>query len=163
MMQVIFELENDINDVLIEFGMPEFSLLPDIEDAEDMVDRVIEGYHKEVRIQSIWGGIRNPAAVLQNKIRHELTNYDNVRDALTKALNLGLDETMFVDIREELVNMSYQMCAAIIEMLPDVITVTDKERGLIDITNKQLHKANDGYWYREFKQVSYEKKRINAA
>jgi len=62
-----------------------------------------------------------------------------------------------------LVNMSYQMCAAIIEMLPDVITVTDKERGLIDITNKQLHKANDGYWYREFKQVSYEKKRINAA
>jgi hypothetical protein len=162
-MQVTFQLENDINDVLQEFGIPEFNLLPEIEDTDDMITRVVNGYHKEVRIQSIWGGIRNPAAVLQNKIRHELTNYDEVRDALTDALDQGLDETMVIDIREELVNMSYQMCAAIIEMLPESITVTDNQRGLLRLTRKQLHKANDGYWYRESKQVHCEKQRVYAA
>ncbi len=162
-MQVTFELENDINDVLTEFGIPEFALLPEIESTEDMVNRIVYGYHKEVRIQSIWGGIRNPPAVLHNKIRHELTNYDEVRDALTEALEQGLDESLVMDIREELVNMSYQLCEAIIEMLPPTITVTDNDRGLIRITNKQLHKANDGYWYREIKQVSCEKRQVYAA
>ncbi len=163
MMLTTFKLENDINDVLREFSLPEFVLLRDIRDVNDMVDRVVAGYHKEVRIQAIWGGIRNPAGVLQNKIRHELTNYDQVRDALTDALNEGMDESLIIDIREELVNMSYQMVSAIIEMLPPVVEVRDSHRGLVQVTDKQLHKANDGYWYRENKQVSSEKRRVYAA
>lgn len=161
-MQISLELEGDINDVLKDFGIPEFTILSAIENLSDMVDRLIEGYHKEVRIQSIWGGIRNPASVLQNKIRHELTNYDVVRDALTEALRDGMDETLVVDIREELVNMSYQMCAAIIDMLPHTISVKDS-RGWIEISQQQLHRSNEGYWYRESRQVSQERNRLCVA
>lgn len=161
-MRAIFDLKSDINDVLWEFGLPEFHLLNKIKNVDDMVSRIVEGYHKEVRIQMVWGGIRNPAGVLQNKIRHELTNYDKVRDALTDALNNGMDRNLVIDIREELMNMAYQMVACIIGILPPVIEVKDSHRGLVQINRKQLHKANEGYMNRELKQLMIDKRKVHS-
>lgn len=156
-MKVTFRLKNDINDVLGEFGLPQFAILPDIYNVEDMVKRIVNGYHKEVRIQSVWGGIRNPAGVLQNKIRHELTNYDEVRDSLSIALKYGMDSDLVADIREELTEMSYELISIIIDMLPPSIQVNDDQRGITNISNKQLRKANDNYVNRELKQIQQEK------
>lgn len=156
-MKVTFRLKNDINDVLDEFGLPEFVILPDIQGVEDMIRKIVAGYHKEVRIQSIWGGIRNPASVLQNKIRHELTNYDKVRDSLSEALRDGMEFDLVSDIREELTKMSYELVLMIIDMLPPLIQVNDSQRGLVKITNKQLKQANDNYINRELRQIHQDK------
>lgn len=159
-MQISLELDNNINDVLEDFGMPEFGILPEINSISDMIDRLIDGYHKEVYIQSIWGGIRNPSAVLQNKIRHELTNYDEVRDALTRASNNGMDKTLVMDIREELLNMSYQLCEVIIDILPHTISVKDNNRGWIEISKQQLRRSNKNYWQKELNYIYQEKNRL---
>jgi hypothetical protein len=152
-MQVTTQLVYDINDVLSEFGLPEFQILPEITDVNDMVSRVVKGYKKEVRIQSIWGGIRNPPAVMQNKIRHDLTNYDEVRDALTQALREGVLDLEFVlDVREELVKMAHEICEWIINILPGVICVEK-----MAVSSKQLRKANDGYLSKESRHLQQEK------
>lgn len=153
MMQVTISLETDINDVLSYFGLPEFEILPQITDVNDMVSRVVKGYKKEIHIQSIWGGIRNPPAVMQNKIRHDLTNYDQVRDALTDAFNDGtLDYELVLDIREELVKMSHEMCQWIIDKLPGVIKVEK-----VVVSSRELHRANDVYLNKESRHLRQEK------
>lgn len=131
---------NEVNEVLEEFGLPQLALTVSFFDVNGMMDRVIAGYQKEIRIQSIWGGIRNPAAVLHNKIRHELTNYDKVRDALTEAFHNGMDVDLYYAIREELVSLFCLLCDQIIETLPAEIDVWDKSR-LVTIRGDKVRKA----------------------
>lgn len=49
---------------------------------ENWLAVLIDGYRKEIGIQARYGGIRHPQGTLHNKIRHLLTNYDDVRECL---------------------------------------------------------------------------------
>ena len=153
---------NEVNEVLEEFGLPQLALTVSFFDVNGMMDRVIAGYQKEIRIQSIWGGIRNPAAVLHNKIRHELTNYDKVRDALTEAFHNGMDVDLYYAIREELVSLFCLLCDQIIETLPAEIDVWDKSR-LVTIRGDKVRKANENYRRREITHIENERITCGAA
>lgn len=136
-----FLLKNCINETLIELGLPELKVFSKVKTINDMMSLIIKGYQKETKIQSLYGGIRYPAAVLQNKIRHDLTNYDVVRDAITLKYRSNTD--LVFALREELLKMAHELCGKIIDLLPNV-RISE-----ILITPLDLRRANDAYLNRE--------------
>src|SRR6185436_9697517 len=68
---------------------------------KDWLNRLRFAYLKEVEIQARWKkGIRNPAGIVHNKIRHELTNYDPVHDGLNSTGNSHLLAVVNAAMRE---------------------------------------------------------------
>jgi len=121
-----------------------------------MLDAVRRGYSKEVLIQSRYNGIRNPAGVLHNKIRHELTNDDKVRDAVTYALTCGLiDLYRACEIRSMLIEEMYTFVERVIERFPQVIRL----EGAI-VTRRQITLYNESWGVREIERVDAEETQV---
>lgn len=151
----------EVNRLLIEVGeesIPMLKLKPSIKDPSSMFHGILNGYAREVKIQSRYGGIRNPPAVAHNKIRHDLTNYDDIRDALTDGVRSGgLDRCRAADIRKQVADLFYELCKTIIAQLPPQFTIRGADAATI--THRDLLAANDSYMRRESQDIAAEKSR----
>jgi hypothetical protein len=135
------------------FSTPQLSLNQNASDPDAMVRIISAGYVKEIGIQARYGGIRNPAAVLHNKIRHDLTNYDAIRDSLTYQVRVGrMDECEALRIREQNVGKFKQMCESIIRQLPPSLEIRGNA-----ISQEDLLRANTIYERRELRDIADEK------
>jgi hypothetical protein len=143
---VIHRSLEDFNTLLREVGeesIPELQLR--VKDLGSMGAELLKHYQKEVRIQTPFGGIRQPAMVLCNKIRHEFTNYDQVRDAMTDAVrSRGMDECRELELRLKLTQKVSGFVQAIINSLKCPVSVP----GCI-VQMGELKRANDRYTQRE--------------
>ena len=107
-------------------------------------------YQKEVGIQARYGGIRNPAMVLCNKIRHEFTNYDRIRDALTDAVRSdGIDECRELEIRAQLTKNVSNLVVSIIDNISFPISVSGQA-----IQKNELVSANTRYTIKEMGNIT---------
>lgn len=146
---------SDINQFLIENleeSIINLTLNPDAKDQSSMVAILLRGYAKEIGIQSNYGGIRNPAVVLHNKIRHDLTNYDQLRDKLTyktKSRKISLCESF--QVRKELVLKFFNLGGTIISQLPKEIKVPSAV-----ILQRELLIVNTNYKNKELNFITQE-------
>jgi hypothetical protein len=123
--------------------------------ASNLSELLMKHYRKEVGIQSRFGGIRNPPFVLANKIRHEFTNYDEIRDFLSNMIkNRELTNCDALKYRLDLVNDVKVMCDNLISQLPSVIDLR-KESGPL-VTKSELTRANNNYSEREIRNINSE-------
>lgn len=144
---------NVILEAVGESAVPQLAMKSGANDLASMVRLLLMGYAKEVSIQSRYGGIRNPAAVLHNKIRHDLTNYDSIRDALTREVNRQrMDICDALKIREAVVAKFKDLGESIIDQLPEVIKVSDNE-----VSRRDLMAANANYERRELREIATDK------
>lgn len=110
---------------------------------------LMQAYLKEIKIQSNYGGIRNPPSVLQNKIRHELTNYDEIRDAITREVRSGnIDNCSALKIRQEVTEESFELVREIISKLPKFIKIHN-----IVVSQNELFKSNENYLNKELNYI----------
>lgn len=157
------EAHTEVNEVLDELGLPQLALTVGFYDVTSMIRRIVAGYRREIRIQSIHGGIRQPAVVLHNKIRHELTNYDDVRDALTQSHRSGvMDMSLVLDIRVELVNLFCKLCEHIIDSLPTEVEFSHKDEWIV-IPTDDVYDANRNYRKRELINIQNQRIECGAA
>ena len=116
-------LYTTVNDLLSAIGCRELQARK-TKSAQESLLYVINAYQKEEKIQARYGGIRIPGAVIQNKIRHVLTNYDMVRDDLTKALvENRIKPDVYYHIRKKLVIACYSLINHLITFFPDEIVI----------------------------------------
>jgi hypothetical protein len=150
-------MKTNYKEWLIERSVSEFNLIllevalriPELEVRHQNVNTIgaelLRHYNKEVQIQSRYGGIRNPAMVMCNKIRHELTNYDDVRDAMTDEVYDGyMDECEELQLRLKLIDKVNNVVASIIEAIPCPLEVPNCK-----IDKSMLQKSNNQYTIKE--------------
>lgn len=131
-----------------EDSVPELEMR--VKDIKQIGNELLRHYQKEVNIQRPYGGIRNPPMVLCNKIRHEFTNYDHIRDALTDAVRSGgLDKCRELELRLVLVRKVKDFVDAMINTLPGEINVSVQR-----VNREQLRQANTRYTQREVGDIS---------
>lgn len=100
-------------------------------------DIVVKNYGKEVAIQKRYGkGIKNPAAVVVNKIRHCCTDYDFLRTAMERR-EAGFQERM------EFLKTIASKVDEIIDLIGDV------EVGGVVIPIRKLKDSNKRYYENE--------------
>lgn len=134
-------------------AVPQLAMKAGVSDAASMVRILLVAYAKEIGIQSRHGGIRNPAVVVHNKIRHELTNYDTIRDALTREVNRGrMDICDALKVREQVVAKFKDLGESIISQLPETLKIHGNE-----IHREDLLAANANYERRELRDIAAEK------
>jgi hypothetical protein len=152
--RALYECNVFLNEALIKRDLFEKPKIPELVlkqgiPVDSIVDVLLQHYRKEVSIQSRYGGIRRPASVLVNKIRHEMTNYDTVRDAITKYRKEGLlSNCEEINIRIGLVGKVFNFVDAVISNIkgninvPGQSTVVKKEE-LIDSNRFYSNKEMD--------------------
>lgn len=137
--------------LLLEVGedsVPELQLRG-ISPGKDIRFALLAHYQKEVRIQRPYGGIRNPTMVLCNKIRHEFTNYDHVRDSLTDAVRSGgLEKCRELELRSIVTTKVKSLVDALINTIHAPLTA-----GLQEINKQMLEQANSQYTRRELGDI----------
>lgn len=140
----------ECNVILREVGeesVPELELK--VKDLKTIAPELLQHYAKEVRIQQPYGGIRNPAMVLCNKIRHEFTNYDRIRDALTDAVRSGgVDECRALELRIALTHKVSGFVQAIINSMPCPLQVPNCR-----VEKDMLRQANSKYTAKEIDSI----------
>lgn len=144
---LLYRILEECNKALIleagEESIPELEMR--IKDFKKMPSDLLLHYRKEENIQRPHGGIRNPPMVLCNKIRHEFTNYDHVRDSMTDAVRSGdMDRCRELELRIILTKKVKTLVDALINSLPNSIQVNSQI-----ISRNQLFQANDRYTFRE--------------
>ena len=119
----------------------------------DAHEELLRHYRKEVGIQKRYGGIRNPASVLTNKIRHEFTNYDEIRDELTSMSKQGyLDQCEEMEIRLELLSKVGELTENIIYRLPQKIDLSEFGGGVV--FRQELSRSNQNYFKKESRIIN---------
>jgi hypothetical protein len=141
-----------LNEALIKRNFLEKPKVPELilkSGVDNIVDVLLQHYRKEVSIQAPYGGIRRPASVLVNKIRHEMTNYDAVRDAITKYRREGmLSNCEEINIRIGLVDKVFNFVNAVINNIQGNINVPGqsavvKKHELVDSNKFYANKEMD--------------------
>lgn len=136
--------------MLLEVGedsIPELELR--LRDIKQIGADLLRHYQKEVAIQRPYGGIRNPPMVLCNKIRHEFTNYDHIRDSMTDAVRSGgLDKCRELELRLVLTKKVRDFVDALINSVPMTMNVSQQT-----VDQNQLRQANERYTRRELVDI----------
>jgi hypothetical protein len=154
------EAQNEVNEVLEEFGLPKLCLTIPIWNTDEILKLLKAAYKKEIEIQKPYGGIRKPSSVFHNKIRHTLTNYDEVRDALTEAANRNMDAELVLIIQEELIRLFSALCQKIISFLPKEIRMWDSGKK-VSITHARIKEANERYENKALALINKEKLQVS--
>jgi hypothetical protein len=116
---------------------------------KDIRFALLNHYQKEVNIQRPFGGIRNPPMVLCNKIRHEFTNYDHIRDSLTDAVRSGgLDKCRELELRSIVTNKVKSLVDALINNIHYPLRAGGQE-----IDKRMLEEANARYTRKELGDI----------
>jgi hypothetical protein len=138
------------NQLIVEVGedsIPELEIR--IKDLRQIGNELMLHYQKEVLIQQPYGGIRNPPMVLCNKMRHEFTNYDHIRDSMTDAVRSGdLDKCRELELRMILTKKVKDIVDALINVVPVKISVSKQT-----VERNQLRQANERYSVRELGDI----------
>lgn len=135
----------------VEQSLPELS----VKVSSNLPGKLLKHYRKEFDIQSKYGGIRNPAAVLTNKIRHEFTNYDQVRDALT-SLKDNLDSCEYYNILIKIVREVGFLVLVLINKIKCSLNT-----GTCIVDKDKMHLSNDLYVKKQLDELLVQKKLNN--
>lgn len=153
MKRVIRECNLLLNEIGIE-TLPQLSIKADL---NNLPGKLLKHYKKEIGIQSRYGGIRNPAVVLVNKIRHEFTNYDQVRDELTYLKNNGsIDDCVYFDTLSKIIEKVGVLVLVLIDKIKCPFDIN-----VCSVSKDKMHDANDFYIRKEISLLSSMRKSNN--
>ena len=142
------------NKLLMEVGEESIPVLAIKANLDNLPGKLLKHYKKEAQIQSRFGGIRNPAAILVNKIRHEFTNYDSVRDALTDVRNSGnIDDCRYYEVLSKIIEEVGLIVLVLINKIKCPINVN-----VCNVEKSALQNANDNHIKKELSSLSVERK-----